>query len=192
MKCSDSHAVRCRIMSDNVKTAADKKLGVVKCSTMAFHTADLAPWIGIKDREILLPALLKSLVELALVFDGLDPGICGVSKEHAQKMSAAAVIGVSHTVGRTSVHNAQVVNVLDVASAAIEFRAELTSEVFDNLECICLLHRNRWHHVRPGDLGTAEQWGLDKLNDGLAVREENSRTILEIWEFLVATIFPSG
>lgn len=85
--------------------------------TMALPTTDLAPGIRIDDRKFLRPPWSEWIVEIAEIACWLFPHIFGIPKEHAEKMASAAL--ALSAVRGTSVHNAKVVDELNVALTSV-------------------------------------------------------------------------
>lgn len=86
--------------------------------TVALATTDDAPRVGIDDREILLAARSERIVEVVAEPRRLFPSILGISKEHAEKMTGTGLTIVA-AICLAGVHDAQVVDELDVALLAI-------------------------------------------------------------------------
>lgn len=90
---------------------------------MALAAADGAPRIQIKDRETLSPTGRERVVEVVAAASRFLPSICGVAQEHAQKMAGASA-AIDTAVLGAGVHDAQVVEKLNVALLAVDLCAE--------------------------------------------------------------------
>lgn len=109
---------------------------------MAILAAGLAPRVQIQDRKLLRSTLHEGIVELGFVRAWPNPHHLGISKEHAQKVAAAAF---SATVGRPSMHHAHIIDVLNVAVASVNLNREALCYIFDDLHGMDLLGRDFGH-----------------------------------------------
>jgi len=109
---------------------------------MAILAAGFAPWIRVQDGKLLRSTLREGIIELGFVRTRPNPHALGISKEHAQKVAAAAF---SATIGRPSVHHTHVVDVLNVAVASVNLDGEALRHIFDDLHCMDLLGRDFGH-----------------------------------------------
>ena len=121
-------------------------------STMALAPTDGTPRVHVDNRNILHPSGGKGVVEVEPEAGRLDPGPLGIPKEHAQQVSSAR-LPIGSLVCFAGVHDAQVVDELDVALPAIELGAELLRQVLDGVHGVHLLIRHfghAWVALDPG------------------------------------------
>jgi hypothetical protein len=111
---------------------------------VAFSAADDTPWVVVDDRQILRPAWLEGVVEVLAISGRLLPGVFWIAKKHTQQMASAWPTVVA-TITRASMHDAQVVDELDVALFAIEFGAETLCKLLDSMHSMQLLVGYRRH-----------------------------------------------
>jgi hypothetical protein len=91
--------------------------------TVALTAANDAPWVVVDDRQVLRSARGEWVVEVVAEGSWLLPSIGGVAEKHAEKMTCTG-LAVRATVFATGVHDAQVVDELDVALLTVERGAE--------------------------------------------------------------------
>jgi hypothetical protein len=109
---------------------------------MAILAAGLAPRVRIQNGKLLRSTLREGIIELGSVRARPNPRVLRISKEHAKKVAAAAP---SATVGRSSMHHAHVVDVLNVTVASVNFDREALCHIFDDLHGMDLLGRDFGH-----------------------------------------------
>ena len=90
---------------------------------MALTATNDAPRVRIEDRETLLPTRNERVLEALAPVIRLVPSICRVAKEHAQKMTSTGTVTDATVLG-TGMHDAQIVEKLDVALLTVDFCAE--------------------------------------------------------------------
>jgi hypothetical protein len=147
--------------------------------TMAITARDLAPRIQIDNGQLLPSPRRKRVVKLGHICACLLPLARGIAEEHAEQVARAA--GASWgVVGGARVHDAQVVDELDVAVLAVELDAVLLGEVLDGGEGVHLRGREGGHAGVAGDMRAAEERSFDELHDGLAFGEEEGGAGLEV------------
>jgi hypothetical protein len=105
---------------------------------MALPPTDGTPWIHVNNRNLLQPSRRKRVVKAEPEAGRLFPGPLGIPKEHAQQVTRAR-LPIGSLVRFAGVHDAQVVDELDVALPAIEAGAELFRQVLDRVQGVHLL-----------------------------------------------------
>ena len=84
-------------------------------------------------------------------------------------------------------HDAQIVDQLDITLPAIQLSANLLGRLFNNLDgaqlCLCQI----WHVRIARNVSTAEERSLDELAHGLALGEEHGRTEFQVGGCVSAT-----
>ena len=93
---------------------------------MALAAANGAPRIQVNDREMLSSTWRERVVEVVAAANWFLPSICGVAQEHAQQMAGASA-AIDTAVLGAGVHDAQVVEKLNIALLTVEFGAEALS-----------------------------------------------------------------
>lgn len=111
---------------------------------VALATADEAPRVIVDDRQILLSAWSEWIIEVVTEPCRLLPSILGVSEEHAQKVASAGP-AIAATIRLTSVHDAQIVDELDVALLAVDLGAKPLCQVAHDVHSVHLLSGDRRH-----------------------------------------------
>jgi hypothetical protein len=111
---------------------------------MALTPTDGTPWIHVNNRNLLHPAGRKGVVKVEPEAGRLFPSPLGIPKEHAQQVTSAR-LPIGSLVRFAGVHDAQVVDELDVALPAIEAGAELLRQVLNSVHGVHLLIRHFGH-----------------------------------------------
>jgi len=145
---------------------------------VALAAADLAPGVEIPDRNLLTTTSGEWIVEIVLPRSRLLPCVLGISKEHSQKVARARFIRIA--IGRTSVHNTQIVDKLDIALLTIKLSADLLSCFFHCVDSVHLLLRKVWHARIARNVKPTQKRRLNELAHGLTLREEKGRTKLQV------------
>lgn len=134
---------------------------------MAFTTAYLTPRVEIVDGDLLTTATRERILKVALKRGRLFPRLLGIAKEHAKKVACARLVGLA--IGGTSMHDAQVVDELDVPLLAIKLGADLLGRLFDCLDGVHLLFGQLGHTRIARDVGATEERRLYKLAHGFSL-----------------------
>jgi hypothetical protein len=124
---------------------------------VALAATDDAPRIHVDDWKVLRPPGSKRIIEVITVSSRLVPGILGITKKHAQEVTSAR-LAVDSLVCFTSMHDAQVVNELDVTLLAIELALELLCELCNQCHGKMLLVRDFGHARVAGDERCTHEW----------------------------------
>lgn len=130
--------------------------------TMALAAADETPRIAIDYRQILRTAGRKGIVKVIAESSGLVPRILRIAKEHAQEMATAG-LAICATIGSAGMHDAQVVDELDVTLAAPQLGAEALGQLLDGVQGMQLLVRQGRHAGIALDQWSSQQRRLDEL-----------------------------
>lgn len=150
---------------------------------MALTPTDSTPWVHVNNRQLLHPAGCKGVVKVVSEAGRLGPGIFGIPKEHAQQVSSAR-LPIGALVCFSSMHDAQVVDELDIALLAIKLCAELLCQVLDNMHGVHVLICDFRHARVSLDAWASKERCLDELADGLASRKEEGWARLEVWRLI--------
>ena len=111
---------------------------------MALAAADDAPGVVVDNGQILLTAWGERVVEVVAEPSRLLPSIYGIAKEHAQQVTTAR-LAVGTAVSLAGMHDAQVVDELDIALLAIKLGAEALCKLLDSMQSMQLLGRENGH-----------------------------------------------
>jgi hypothetical protein len=152
----------------------------IKRLTVALAATNDAPRIVVDHREILLAARCEGVVEVVPEASWLLPGIFRIAQEHAQEMTSAG-LAIGAPVCLTSMHDAQVVEKLNVALLAVKLCAKALCKFFDSIHSMQLLFGNTRHARVAVNQWRTHEWGLDKLAHGFAVGKEERWSVLKIW-----------
>jgi hypothetical protein len=147
---------------------------------VAFTATDDAPRIVVDDGEVLLAAWREGVVKVVPEASWLLPCILGVAKKHAQEMTSAG-LAIAATIRLTSMHDAQVVEELNVALLAVKLCAEALCKLFDSIQSMQLLLGNTRHARVAVNQWRTDEWSLDKLAHGFTMGKEERRPVLKIW-----------
>lgn len=90
--------------------------------TVAFTAADPAPWVTIYHWQILMSSGSERIIEVVFEASWLIPFQLWVPQEHSKKVSGASL--PASTVRGASMHDAQIVDELDIPLLAVEFDGE--------------------------------------------------------------------
>ena len=104
---------------------------------MALTTADLTPRVEIVHGDLLESTGREGVLEVVPEGSRLVPCVLRIAEEHAEKVALAW--GVSLSVCGTSVHDAQIVDKLNVAFLAIKLGADLAGRLFHHVDSVHLL-----------------------------------------------------
>lgn len=111
---------------------------------MALATADQAPRIVVDDGKVLLSARSEWVFEIVTEACWLLPSIFGISEKHAQEVASAG-LAVATTICFAGVHDAQVVDELNVALLAVKLGGKPLCELAHNVHSMHLLSGHRRH-----------------------------------------------
>jgi hypothetical protein len=112
--------------------------------TMALTTADCAPWIQVEDGDNLFPPFGKWVVKPGLEAGWLLPSFLWIPKEHAKEMTATTP---ASAICGTRVHDAEVIDELNIAVLPVKLGAILPREVFNCLQCMQLVCIHLWDGI---------------------------------------------
>jgi hypothetical protein len=146
--------------------------------TVALTPRNLAPGIQVHNRQILHSTGHEGVIKVLRIRACLDPLVLWIAEEHTEQVARAAL--GRGTVGGARVHDAEVIDELDVAFLAVQLRAVFLGELLDGVESTVLCGGEGGHAGVADDAWAAEQGGFDKLDDRLAFREEESRAEFEV------------
>lgn len=135
---------------------------------MALAAADDAPRIIVDDRKVLLAARRERIVEVVTEPSWLVPGILGITKEHAEEVASAG-LSLGSAVRFASMHDAQVVDELDVALLAVELGAETLRKLVNSVHSMHLLVGDGGHAGIAMNQGRTQERRLHQLAHGLAL-----------------------
>jgi hypothetical protein len=93
----------------------------------------------------------------------------------------SARLAIVATICLTSMHNTQIVDELDVALLAVKPGTKAFCKLLYSVHGMQLLGRNTRHMRVAVDQRRTQQRSLDKLAYRFSIREEERRSILEIW-----------
>ena len=146
---------------------------------MALTAADDAPRVIVDDRKVLLAAGRKGIVEIVTESSWLVPGVLGITKEHTEEVASAG-LALCSTIRFASMHDAQVVDELDVALLTVELGTETLCKLVNSVHSMHLLVRDAGHAGIAMNQGCTQEWRLHKLAHGLALREEEGWSQLKV------------
>jgi hypothetical protein len=152
--------------------------GTREHSTMALAATDLAPGVHVTNRNLLTTTKGERIVKVVLPGSRFIPCTLGVAKEHPQKMTRARHVRLA--IRCTSMHDAQVVDELNVALLAIKFGADLLGRFLHCVDSMHLLLGKIRHAWVTRNVKTTQKRRFNKLAHRLALREEQSWTELQV------------
>lgn len=147
---------------------------------MALAAADDAPRIVVHDWKVLLAARCERIVEIITELSWLLPCILRIAKEHAQKVASTGLAIVS-AICLTSMHDAQVVDELNVTLLAIKLAAEALCELTNSVHGVHLLVRDDRHTRVAWNEWCTQERRFHELAYRLALREEEGWPALQVW-----------
>jgi hypothetical protein len=162
----------------------------IKRLAVALAATDDTPRVVVNYREVLLAAGCKGVVEVVPEASWLLPSIFRVAKEHAQEVTSAG-LAIGATVCLTRMHDAQVVEKLNVALLAVKLCAKAPGKLFNSMHSMQLLFGNTGHARIAVDQWRTHEWSFYELAHGFAVGKEERWSVLEI-RILIPGILSAG
>lgn len=145
---------------------------------MALTPRNLPPRIWVNNRQTLPPPQHERIVEVLRIRSRLGPFIFRITKEHAEQMARAAP-GRSAVCG-ACVHDAEVIDELNIAFMSVKLRTVFLRKILDSMESVVLGSGQRGHAGVAGYARTAQKRGLDYLDDGFALRQVEHVVDIEV------------
>jgi hypothetical protein len=133
--------------------------------TVAFSATDEAPRVVVDNGKILLTAWSEGVIEIVTEPRRLLPSIRRISQKHAKKVTTAG-FAIGAVVCLTRMHNAQVVDKLNIALPAVKLGAEALCKLANSMHSMHLLRSDDRHTRITLDQWRTQKRGFDQLAHG--------------------------